>query len=97
MATITKKFANRLTEFLDSECSDYDLKYNWEWCKDTESCNVEISRDDKVAYIDFRYKEITNELEIELCEDCWYIVEEFEPSVKYFWMLISPKLFSNNG
>ena len=92
METMTKKFVDRLTEFLNNECSDYDLEYTWEWCEDTQSCEVVVSRNDEKAYVNFKYVE--NNLQIELCEDSWYTIEEYEPTVKYFWMLISPKLFN---
>lgn len=89
------KFAKRIEEYLDSECSDYDLNYSWNWCGDCQRLEVEIRRDgrDEIAYLNFKYDEKKNQLLIELSEDSYYVTEEFEPSVKYFWMLVSPKLF----
>ena len=97
METITKQFADRLTEFLDSECDDFGLSYNWRWCGDTQCCVVTVKLYDREVDVNFIYVELTDELEIEFCEDSWYTVEEFGSSVKYFWILISPKLFPNNG
>jgi hypothetical protein len=32
------KFIKRLEEYLDSECSDYDMSYKYEWNEDTGFC-----------------------------------------------------------
>lgn len=93
---MNKKFAQRLTEYLDHECDDYDLKYNWEFSEDMGCCSVTVSRMDKEKQISFKHNEKTDCLLIELSEDSFYETEEFNPSVKYFWMLIAPTLFSNN-
>ena len=95
---MTNKFTERLTEYLNSECNDYDLVYSWEWCEDTECCQVEIKKDDHTQYrkyLNFKYNKKTNDLSIELSEDSFYITREFDHTVKYFWMLISPSLFPN--
>ena len=95
---MNNKFTERLTEYLDSECSDYDLTYSWEWNEDTLCCEVEIKRDDYTQHnkcLNFRYDELANDLKIELCEDSYYATREFDQTVKYFWMLISPSLFPN--
>ena len=91
-----KNFINRLTEFLDSECSDYDLSYDFEWIEDCGYCEVAIKRDDhhqRVKYVNFKYIESSDDLEVEFGEDCFYKTREFDSSVKLFWMLISPSLF----
>jgi len=95
---MNKKFVEKLTEYLDSECSDYDMSYNYEWCQDSESCEVDISNDraDLKACLRFRYNEEKDELLIELSEDAWYETEHFNWTVKYFWMLVAPKLFPSN-
>ncbi len=38
------KFANRLQDYLKSECSDYDMSFSWEWNEDCECCDVTISK-----------------------------------------------------
>ena len=96
---MNKKFADRIEEYLSSECSDYDLAYKWEWCEDTGCCEVEIKRNDHTQYtkhLDFRYDENKNDLKIELSEDSFQTTREFDETVKYFWMLISPALFPDN-
>ena len=93
------KFYKRLEEYLNSECSDYDLSYNWEWNEDTGCCEVKIKRDDysqNIKYLNFRYIEEADDLQIELSEDSFYVTREFDYTVKYFWMLVSPSLFPNS-
>ena len=90
------KFVKRLTEFLDSECDDYGLNYSWEWNSDTECCEVEITRYDYKAYVEFKYNEKADDLSIEMGEDSWYETREFDYSVKYFWMMIAPEVFPTN-
>ena len=87
------KFTKRLEQYLESECDDYDMSYSWEWCEDTQNCEVEIKRNDLVKHLNFRYDSKKDDLSIELCEDSFYTTREFDYSVKYFWMLISPTLF----
>lgn len=95
---MNEKFAKRLEEYLQSECSDYGLKYTWKWDEDCNCCEVIISSEnnDNKKYLNFKYIERTDDLEIELSEDSYYITREFDYSVKYFWMLISTTLFTNN-
>lgn len=92
---MNKKFANRLTEYLDSECDDYDLNYDYKWEEDLGCCEVIITREhyneSKTLY--FQYDEQRDNLLIELSEDSFYETKEFDWSVKYFWMLISPVFF----
>ena len=92
---MNKNFAKRIEEYLRSECNDYDLEYYWTWDEDTQNCEVTVMRNKECCSINFRYNEKDNYLKIELSEDSFYRTEEFEPSVKYFWMLISPHLFKN--
>lgn len=93
-----KKFANRLVEYLDTECSDYGLEYDYRWTEDTGCCEVEIKREysENSKWINFRYDEKKDDLLIEFSEDSFYQTREFDYTVKYFWMLISPSLFPEN-
>ena len=88
----------RLTEYLDSECDDYGLEYDYKWIEDCEWCEVDIkiehSKD--VVSLHFKYDEEKDDLLIELSEDSFYETREFDYTVKYFWMLISPTLFPPN-
>lgn len=90
------KFQKRLCAYLDSECSDYDLEYSWEWDEDCNWCDVKIFQDRgtrESKEIHFRYNQQSDDLSIELSEDSFYVTREFDQTVKYFWMLISPTLF----
>lgn len=90
------KFAKRLREYLESECSDYDLKFSWEWDSDCDWCEVTITRDcgeQHAKELKFKYDEGKDDLLIELSEDSYYATREFDSTVKYFWMLISPAIF----
>ena len=96
---MNNKFTKRLEEYLTSECDDYDLTYKWEWNEDTGCCEVEVKRDDysqNTKDLNFRYNEKDDDLTIELSEDSFYVTREFDQTVKYFWMLISPSIFPND-
>lgn len=88
------EFAQRLEEFLSSECGDYDLAYSWKWDDDFAYCEVTIVRDsidNRTISVPFRYQK--GSLIIEMCEDVWQTVREYDATVKYFWMKISPIVF----
>jgi len=91
------KFVELLNEYLDSECSDYSMKYSYEWNSDTECCDVTITNDynKRNTVICFRYNKEKNSLEILLNEDFdgWYETAEHNHTVKYFWMLVAPEIF----
>jgi len=91
---MNKQFAKRLEEYLDSECSDYGLSYAWKWCEDTESCEVIVDRDDThTKSLSFRYDNERDCLKIEVSEDTFHQTEEYDETVKYFWILVAPALF----
>lgn len=94
---MNKLFAERLKEYLDSECEDYSMSYTWEWSEDMNYCIVTVKNDfnDNSKDINFRYNEVTGQLSIELSEDSFYETAEYEFTVKYFWMLVAPALFPN--
>ncbi len=96
---MNKNFTERLNEYLESECSDFDMAFDYKWNEDTCCCEVRIYRtnNEKLEkYINFRYSEFKDVLKIELSEDSFIETEEFNYTVKYFWMLVSPSLFPNN-
>jgi hypothetical protein len=93
---MNNKFSERLEEFLASECSDYDLKYSWEWDEDCNKCVVKISRNInplRETELYFKFNKSTEDLLIEMCEDSFEVVREFDHTIKYFWMILSPRLF----
>jgi hypothetical protein len=92
---MNNKFTKRIEEYLISECDDYDLIYEYEWNEDTGCCEVEVKRNDYTKCLNFKYDESCDDLTIELSEDSFYRTREFDHTVKYFWMLISPSLFPN--
>lgn len=92
------KFALRLTEYLNSECSDFDLSYTWEWNDGMQYCEVDVKREcheNRNKTVCFKYNEKNDDLLIELSEDSFYVTREFDQTVKYFWMLVAPALFHN--
>lgn len=96
---MNKKFTDRLNEYLQSECSDFDMAFDYEWEEDLGCCVVNVFRDDYTnynKYIKFQYDEQRNVLKIELSEDSFYETREYDYSVKYFWMLVAPSLFPNS-
>ena len=91
------KFAKNLEEFLSSECGEYGLSYSWKWDDDYAWCEVTIvrdSREDRTVSVPFRFQ--NDNLIIEMCEDSWQTVKEYDHTVKYFWMKVSPIVFSIN-
>ena len=92
---MNSNFSKRLTEYLDSECSDYGLSYSWEFDYDCNWCVVRVKKDmpSKEKTVNFRYDEKKDDLLIELSEDSFYVTREFDHTVKFFWMLVSPILY----
>lgn len=90
---MNENFNKRLNEFLDSECDDFDLSYKFEYDEDLNLCNVEVFRLDKSIDINFKYDNKDDDLSIELTEDNYNIIREFDWTVKFFWMLVSSELF----
>jgi hypothetical protein len=43
---MNKKFTDRLNEYLESECSDFDMAFDYKWEEDTACCEVKIYRSD---------------------------------------------------
>ena len=95
---MTNKAIDELKEYLKHECNDYGLSYDYIYNSDYEYFEVTVKKDydfrNLETTIHIRYNEEDDSLEIELGEDSWYKTEWFNPSVKYFWMLIGPKLFN---
>ncbi len=85
----------KLKNFLNNECNDFDLEYEIEWVEDYDNFEAVVSREDKKVSVFFKYNENTKNLSIELSEDSYYVTEHFDWTVKYFWMLIAPALFPN--
>ncbi len=93
---MNKKFIERLTEFLESECSDYGIGYDW--CISDyhdDAITVHIVRENTDFSIDVDFKFDSRNILVEFSEDNWEIVKEYDHTVKYFWMIISPTLFPN--
>jgi hypothetical protein len=84
-------FEEALKEFLDSEVSDYDLSYSYS-IDFEDIASVTVKRYDNEIDVNFRCHNERG-LQMELSEDSWYKIREYDWTVKYFWMLISPKLF----
>ena len=86
-----KNFKKRLNEYLSSECDDYDLSYELEWNEDIAAYEAEITRLSNSVIVNFKF--MHGDLMIELTEDNYVRTREFDQTIKYFWMLICPKLF----
>lgn len=100
-------FVSELKEFLDSETKDYSLAYEispvdddgvievvtWRY-GDNEKCIHENTKNSTY----WRWDAINKRLEMEVGEDSdrWEYVCFFDWQVKYFWMMVSPYLFSVN-
>jgi hypothetical protein len=90
---MNNKFCNQLNEFLYHECEDYGLSYSWEWNEDMQCCDVEIERGDHIVCVAFRHNSSLNNLEIKTSEDTWETTNEYDSSVRYFWIMVAPALF----
>ena len=94
---MNKKFVEKLTEFLESECSDYGLVYDLTLSDYHDNAvTVTIFRENTDSTIDVEFRMKDNDIEIEIADGCWEVVREYDYTVKYFWMLVSPALFPNN-
>ena len=91
---MNNKFVKRLTGFLEMECEYYGVEYSYEWCSDCKWCNVTLNRFGDFITIPFRYDEEKDDLSLDMYEDNWKTVREFDWTVKYFWMVVSPVFFS---
>ena len=95
------KFAKKIEKFLLSECSDYDLEYKWEFSPDENGVNVTIFRNkdchnpfEEIFF--FQYDEENEELKIEMYEDSFETVTNFDWRVKFLWMKLAPYAFPAN-
>lgn len=95
---MNKDFAELLEAYLDSECGDFSMSYTWRWDDDLEMAIATIKSDynGRSKEVNFRYDEKSRSLTIELSEGSFYETAEYEWSVKYFWMLVAPALWSEN-
>lgn len=82
-----------IEEFLDHQFDDYGIEYSVEFDEDNSSDHEKvfiISTDKETPCNDVIMKVKTEDkkvkLYVEIGEDCWYEVEWFEPTVKYFWI-----------
>jgi len=92
-----KRFIERLEEFLDSEATDYGMTYKYKKDDDESFVTVKIELEhqpEKSVEVYIKYNEEKDDLSFELYEDCWETIREFDWTVKYFWMYVSPKLWN---
>lgn len=96
------RFVRKLTEFLDSETDDYSLAYEISPIDDdgvvevltwVYGDNKEIIKEETKNSTYWKFED--NELKIEMGEDTdsWEAVADYNWTVKYFWMMVSPYLF----
>jgi hypothetical protein len=91
---MNKKFIERLTEFLESEATDYGLTYDYTASDYHENgIDVKIERENTDLKCEVAFIFNGTDIEIELSEDSWEVVREYDNTVKYFWMIIAPELF----
>ncbi len=89
---MNKKFKKRLTDFLDSEVKDYEIKYKIE-SEEEYGCAIELEKYNNICYLSFQYIPEKDELELEMNDSNFEVVREFDWTVKYFWMLVAPSIF----
>jgi len=85
----------QLNELLESELNDFGFEYKWEWCEDSQCFDVEIEPNyypEESVLIQIKYED--EKLKIELSEDCWYEIRFWDSSIKYFWMKLSPLIWT---
>ena len=88
---MNKKFIEKLEEFLYSEI-DYDIDYEIEYTEDNEA-TVLFERHENEISVDFKYSEKEDQLYIDMYDSNWQDVSFSNFTVKYFWIIVSPKLF----
>lgn len=88
------KFKEELESFLESECDDYGMSFTVEYNGDTASVVVSSEYNGRCIDLEFKYE--NRELLMEMYDGHWETVRWWDWQVKYFWMKVSPVLFSNN-
>jgi len=94
-----KEFRLRLGEFLNTECSEYGLKWEYRFDEDYELLKVTIYREDfypkfeKIMYFDYDEQKKHLRLAMDKDLEVFETVKEYDWSVKYFWMLLAPSCF----
>lgn len=100
---LVQRFTERLDSFLGSECDDYGISVEI-LREGTEPyrAHVVLRRNEYSIDLEFRYRPIQYDFlddgyhdDIELClyEDHYEAVREYDWTVRYFWMKVSPYLF----
>lgn len=97
----TLKGYQAVKELIEGELSDYsyfkagELEWNdayGEYEDDDEqehySIDITIGHEDKRRYLNFNYNKQEDTIEIELGEDSWQEVTDYDYKVKYFWMAL---------
>lgn len=94
MTELDTKYKDRLIEFLDSELDDYGMTYEISEDEISEeyeyySVKVKIRTDNPMWELRIRLSKKT--IEVDLYEDNWEEVEDFDWTIKYFWMALLKK------
>ena len=88
------KYKDRLISLLDSELDDYGMTYDISEDEISEeyeyySVKVKTITDNPMWEVRIRLSKKT--IEVDLYEDSWEEVEDFEWTIKYFWMALLMK------
>ena len=87
------EFVPKLEEFLDSECDDYGIDYQYELENNYASVDLSLHGEVKTTVY---FKHENRQLYINMGEDSWYKVDFFDRTVKYFWVKVAPDLWGDN-
>ena len=85
------KYIKELQNFLDSELWDYSMKYDIQLNEEYEeeeyyAVKIIDSKDKVIWMVDFRLSK--KWIDVDLYEDNWEEVCDFEYTVKYFWIAL---------
>lgn len=92
-----KKQIKALNEFLEEELSDWsDMEFDYE-VPDTHKgfvyFNVTIKHMGEEADIKCRVDDKCD-IEIQMSEDCYCKIERFNYTIRNFWIIVAPQLFT---
>ena len=88
------KYFNKVEELIHGEIGDYSyyadnykIEFDDNGDEEYESYNLTIEPgDEKIFCVSLRAKEDC--IEVEVGEDCWYEVKDYDWTIKYFWIAL---------
>jgi hypothetical protein len=86
----TKEWKEFITDFLDSELSDYGIEYTLSFLENYDECGETYHFESEEKRANSFHIRTDNEgsLSVEMSEDNRYDIQDYDYTVKYFWQAI---------